>query len=73
MFGVDLCLAVEPLTGISDLAKYLTERPIGSTDSPAGYDEYLPPSYTTTGAQIVRSSSSSTGYGETGDGTPEAI
>ena len=46
MFGVDLCKAVEPLTGISDSARYLTERPIGSTDSPAGCDEYLPPSYT---------------------------
>ena len=72
MFGVDLCLAVEPLTGISDSAKYLTERPIGSTDSPAGYDEYLPPSYTATGAQSPLLLFFH-GYGETGDGTPEAI
>jgi dienelactone hydrolase len=72
MFGVDLCKAVAPLTGISDSAKYLTERPIGSTDSPAGYDEYLPPSYTATGAQSPLLIFFH-GYGETGDGTPEAI
>ena len=72
MFDVDLCKAVEPLTGISDSAKYLTERPIGSTDSPAGYDEYLPPSYTATGAQSPLLLFFH-GYGETGDGTPEAI
>ncbi len=72
MFGVDLCLAVEPLTGISDSAKYLTQRPIGSTDSPAGYDEYLPPSYTATGAQSPLLIFFH-GYGETGDGTPGAI
>ena len=52
--------------------QYLTERPIGSTDSPAGYDEYLPPSYTATGAQSPLLLFFH-GYGETGDGTPEAI
>ena len=39
---------------------------------PAGFDEYLPPSYTATGAQsplLIYFH----GYGETGDGTPEAI
>ncbi len=72
MFDVDLCKAVEPLTGMSDSARYLTERPIGSTDSPAGYDEYLPPSYTATGAQSPLLLFFH-GYGETGDGTPEAI
>ena len=72
MSGVDLCAAVQPLTGISESAKYLTERPIGTTESGAGYDEYLPPSYTPTGAPsplLVFFH----GYGETGDGTPEAI
>ena len=72
MFGVDLCLAVAPLTGISDSAKYLTERPIGSTDSPVGYDEYLPPSYTPTGAKSPLLLFFH-GSGGNGDGTPEAI
>jgi dienelactone hydrolase len=72
MFGVDLCKAVAPLTGISDSSRYLTERPIGSTDSPAGYDEYLPPSYTATGAQSPLLLFFH-GSGGNGDGTPEAI
>ena len=72
MFGVDLCLAVGPLTGISDSAKYLTERPIDSTDSPVGYDEYLPPSYTATGAKSPLLLFFH-GSGGNGDGSPEAI
>ena len=40
--------------------------------SPAGFDEYLPPSYTATGAQSPLLIFFH-GYGETGDGTPEAI
>ena len=69
MFGVDLCLAVEPLTGISDSSKYLTERPIGSTDSAVGYDEYLPPSYTATGAMSPLLMFFH-GYGETATARP---
>ena len=34
-FDTDVCLAVAPLTG-GDSAKYLTERPIGSTELPDG-------------------------------------
>ena len=51
MFILDLCLAVAPLVAPFDSAKHLTERPIGSTPFANGYDEYLPPSYTATGAK----------------------
>jgi predicted esterase len=72
MFGVDLCKRVAPLTGISDSSKYLTERPLGSTEAKVGFDEYLPPSYSSTGdpSPLLLFFH---GYGETGDGTPEAI
>jgi predicted peptidase len=72
MFDVDLCQTVAPLTGISDSSQYQTLRPIGSTDSPAGYTEYLPPSYTSTGAPSPLLLFFH-GYGETGDGSPEAV
>jgi dienelactone hydrolase len=71
MFDVDLCKAVAPLTG-GDSARYLTPRPIGSTDSSLGYYEYLPPSYAATGATSPLLLFFH-GYGETGDGTPEAL
>jgi dienelactone hydrolase len=72
LFDTDLCLAVAPLTAISDSAQYQTLRPIGSTDSPVGYAEYLPPSYTASGAKSPLLLFFH-GYGETGDGTPEAV
>jgi dienelactone hydrolase len=72
LFGVDLCQAVAPLTAISDSAQYQTLRPIGTTDSPVGYTEYLPPTYTTSGAESPLLLFFH-GYGETGDGTPEAV
>jgi dienelactone hydrolase len=71
MFDVDLCKAVSRLTG-GDSARYLTPRPIGSTDSTLGYYEYLPPSYAPTGATSPLLLFFH-GYGETGDGTPEAL
>ena len=71
MFDADLCKAVERLTG-GDSARYLTARPIGSTDSRAGYYEYLPPTYSPTGAKSPLLLFFH-GYGETGDGTPEAL
>jgi dienelactone hydrolase len=70
-FETDLCKLVQPLTG-TDSARYQTLHPIGSTTSPMGFAEYLPPSYHATGAKsplLVFLH----GYGETGDGTPEAI
>jgi predicted esterase len=72
MFGVDLCKAAAPITGISDSSKYLTERPIGSTDFSRGFYEYLPPSYSATGAPSPLLLFFN-GYGENGDGTPEGL
>ena len=68
---IDLCKIVAPLIG-TDSARYLTPRPIGSTSFPMGFYEYLPPSYSATGAKspllVVFN-----GYGENGDGTPGAL
>ena len=72
MANLDLCLAVAPLVAPFDSAKHLTERPIGSTPFANGYDEYLPPSYSATGAKSPLLLFFN-GYGESGDGTPEAI
>jgi predicted esterase len=71
-FDVDLCRLVAPLTGISDSSQYQTFRPLGSTDSTAGYAEYLPPSYDPDGAPSPLLLFFH-GYGETGDGSPEAV
>jgi dienelactone hydrolase len=75
LFDIDLCLAVAPLVAPPtsvDSARYLTPRPIGSTDSPTGFYEYLPPSYTASGSKSPLLLFFH-GYGETGDGTPEAL
>jgi dienelactone hydrolase len=74
-FDMDLCLIVASLVAPADSrdsAQYLTPRPIGSTDSPMGFDEYLPPSYTATGDKSPLLLFFH-GYGETGDGSPEAL
>jgi hypothetical protein len=70
-FGIDTCKIVAPLTG-SDSARYLTARPIGSTSFPMGFYEYLPPSYTSTGAQSPLLIALN-GKGEDGDGTPGGL
>src|SRR4051812_12381558 len=74
-FDADLCLIVASLVApldSRDSAHYMTQRPIGSTESPVGFDEYLPPSYTPTGdkSPLILFFH---GYGETGDGTPGAL
>ena len=70
-FDIDLCKLVEPLTG-GDSAQYLTQRPIGSTESTMGYDEYLPPSYDPKGdpSPLLLFFH---GAGESGDGSAEAL
>ena len=71
LFDVDLCKIVQPLVG-TDSARYLTPRPLGTTASPMGYEEYLPPSYHASGAKsplLVFFN----GYGENGDGSAEAL
>ena len=70
VFETDLCKLVAGLVG-TDSARYLTPRPLGSTASPMGYEEYLPPSYHASGAKsplLVFFN----GYGESGDGSAEA-
>ena len=67
----DLCKAVSSMVG-TDSARYLTARPIGSTDFDMGFYEYLPPSYSTSGAGSPLLIALN-GYGENGDGSPEAI
>ena len=74
-FDVDLCQIVKPLVaplGSRDSAQYMTPRPIGSTDSKMGYDEYLPPSYDPTGdpSPLLLFFH---GSGESGDGSAEAL
>jgi predicted peptidase len=71
MLDLDLCKAVQPLVG-GDSDRYLTARPIGSTASAMGYYEYLPPGYSDPGAPSPLLVALN-GYGETGDGTPDAI
>jgi len=71
MFDVDICKVIQPITG-NDSASYQTARPIGTTDFPMGYYEYLPPSYSDSGAASPLLITLN-GYGETGDGSPEAI
>jgi predicted peptidase len=71
MFDVDLCKAVAPLTG-GDSARYLTPRPIGSTDFAEGFYEYLPPSYSATGTKSPLLLFFN-GYGENGDGTAAGL
>lgn len=71
LFDLDLCEAVQPLVG-GDSDRYLTPRPLGSTDSTMGYYEYLPPSYTDTGDESPVLFAFN-GYGENGDGSAEAL
>ena len=71
LFGVDLCKAVAPMVG-TDSARYLTPRPLGTTDATMGYYEYLPPSYTEAGTKSPLLAVFN-GYGENGDGSPEAL
>ena len=70
-FGVDTCLIVAPLTG-GDSARYLTPRPVGTTDFAEGFDEYLPPSYSATGdpSPLLLFFH---GAGESGDGSADAL
>lgn len=67
----DICKTVAPLVG-TDSARYLTARPLGSTSFSMGYYEYLPPSYSASGAKSPLLVAFN-GYGENGDGTPGAL
>jgi len=71
LISQDACKVVAPLTG-SKSADYLTPRPVGSTTFPMGFVEYLPPSYHATGTKSPLLVALN-GYGESGDGSPEAL
>jgi dienelactone hydrolase len=44
-FSTDFCRTVGDLVGISDSSQRYTLHPDGTTESPLGYAEYLPPAY----------------------------
>jgi predicted esterase len=71
LFFTDLCKFVAPLVG-SDSGSRLVRHPLGTTDSPMGYEEYLPSSYMDSGSAspllVVFN-----GYGENGDGSAEML
>jgi predicted peptidase len=71
LFDQDICKVVAPFLG-TEAAAYLTARPLGSTGAGIGYYEYLPPSYSSSGAKspllVVTN-----GYGENGDGSAEQL
>jgi hypothetical protein len=71
LFSLDMCKAVAPLVG-TDSADYLTAKPLGSTNSPMGYYEYLPSSYHASGTQSPLLVAFN-GYGEDGDGTSDGL
>src|SRR5437773_4232708 len=71
LFDSDMCKAIAPLVG-TDSARYLTPRPIGSTNFPMGYYEYLPPSYSDAGTHSPLLVALN-GYGENGDGTADGL
>lgn len=66
-----LCAVVGSFLG-SDSASRLTAHPAGTTDSPLGYYEYLPPGYRDTGAPKPLLLFFH-GYGESGDGSAEQL
>jgi len=68
-FDTDLCKLVAPVVG-TDSAAYQTPRPLGTTAASMGYYEYLPPSYGAGGSPLLVAAN---GYGENGDGSPEAL
>ncbi|HEX5856706.1 MAG TPA: hypothetical protein VFY91_01220 [Microbacterium sp.] len=70
-FDADLCKIVAPVVG-TDSAQRHTPHPLGTTDAPLGYYEYLPPSYGT-GAEGSPLLIHTNGYGENGDGSAEAL
>jgi predicted esterase len=70
-FAADICTIVAPFVGNAS-AEDQTPRTLGTTDASMGYYEYLPPSYSDTGAGspllVVTN-----GYGANGDGSAEAL
>jgi hypothetical protein len=70
-FETDICKIVAPVTGTAS-GERQTPRPLGTTEAPMGYYEYLPPSYGEGGGGsplLIHTN----GHGENGDGSAEAL
>jgi len=70
-FDGEFCRVAGDLVGISDSSKRYTLRPVGTTGSPLGYAEYLPPDYLVGGASPLLVFLH--GSGESGDGSAEQL
>ena len=68
VFEVDFCRLVAPYIG-TDSARHLHARPLGTTDASMGYYEYLPPSYSPSGAKSPLLIATN-GYGRTATDPP---
>jgi predicted esterase len=67
----NFCSFVGDLVGISDSSQRYTLRPEGTTASPLGYAEYLPPDYGDEGTSPLLVFLH--GFGESGDGSEEQL
>src|SRR5688572_32734206 len=70
-FFTNYCEIVGGLVGISDSSQRVTLHPVGTTDSPLGYGEYLPPDYDDAGQSPLLVFLH--GSGESGDGSAEQL
>jgi len=70
-FFTNYCEIVGGLVGISDSSQRVTLHPVGTTDSPLGYGEYLPPDYGDAGQSPLLVFLH--GSGESGDGSAEQL
>ena len=70
-FSTNFCSFVGDLVGISDSSQRYTLRPEGTTASPLGYAEYLPPDYGDEGTSPLLVFLH--GSGESGDGSEEQL
>lgn len=70
-FDGDFCRVAGDLMGISDSSQRYTLRPEGTTASPLGYAEYLPPDYAADGKSPLLVFLH--GSGESGDGSADAL
>lgn len=67
--SADFCEVAGDLVGTGSAAR-LSQRPVGTTSSPLGYYEYLPPGYGEAPSPLLVFLH---GYGETGDGSAQEL
>jgi len=70
-FFTNYCQIVGGIVGISDSSQRITLHPAGTTASPLGYGEYLPPDYDAPGSSPLLVFLH--GSGESGDGSEEQL